>query len=103
MEHRIEHDLSPELAHKAVSRAVEAYSEQFAKYDPKVQWRGQEEVEVGFTAKGITLSGKLKLVPNAVVLDMDVPFLLRPFRGKAIDVIEGKVKEWVQKAHNGEV
>jgi len=103
MEHRIEHDLSPELARKAVERAVEAYSEKFSKYNPSVQWQGQDAVEVGFKAKGVSLTGVLKLVPNAVILDMDVPLLLRPFRKTAIDVIEGQVKEWVQKAHAGQV
>ena len=32
MEHRIEHDLSPELAHKAVQSAVDSYRERFSKY-----------------------------------------------------------------------
>lgn len=103
MEHRIEHDLSPELARKAVERAVASYSEKFAKYNPSVQWQGENLVEVGFKAKGISLTGLLKLVPNAVIVDMDVPFLLRPFRKTAIDVIEGQVKEWVRKAHAGQV
>jgi hypothetical protein len=103
MEHRIEHDLSPELARKAVTKAVESYSEQFGKYDPRVQWQGEDQVEVGFTVKGLTLSGKLRLEPKAIVVDMDVPLLLRPFRSKAIDVIDGQVKAWIQKAKTGEV
>ena len=103
MEHRIDHDLSPELARKAVNAAIAAYSEKFSKYDPRVQWHGDEQVEVGFTAKGITLAGKLRLEPRAIVVDMDVPLLLRPFRGKAIEVIESQVEQWVKKARTGEV
>jgi hypothetical protein len=103
MEHRIEHDLSPELARKAVKGAVVAYSEKLAKYAPSVAWRGDDHVDVGFKAKGISLSGTLKLVPNAVLVDMDVPLLLRPFRKTALDVIETQVKEWVRKAHAGEI
>lgn len=103
MEHRIDHDLSPELARKAVARAVEAYSEKLAKYSPTVEWQGEDRVDVGFKAKGITLSGTLTLVPQAVIVDMDVPLLLRPFRKTAIDVIETQVKEWVRRAHAGEV
>jgi hypothetical protein len=30
-------------------------------------------------------------------MDLDVPFLLRPFQGKAISVIEGEIKEWLAK------
>jgi hypothetical protein len=103
MEHRIEHDLSPELARKAVTRAVESYSQRFEKYDPSVKWQGEDQVEIGFTAKGIKLAGKLRLEPKAVVVDMDVPLLLRPFRAKAMEVIEGQVKAWVEKAKTGEI
>ena len=35
--------------------------------------------------------------------ELDVPFLLRPFKKKAIDVIEQEIKKWVKKAENGEV
>jgi hypothetical protein len=103
MEHRIEHDLSPELARKAVKGAVTSYSEKLAKYSPSVEWRGEDQVDVGFKAKGVSLSGTLKLVPNAVVVDMDVPFLLRPFKKTALDVIETQVREWVAKAKTGQV
>lgn len=103
MEHRIEHDLSPELARKAVKGAVASYSEKLSQYSPTVAWQGEDQVDVGFKAKGISLSGTLKLVPNAVLVDMDVPFLLRPFKKTALDVIETQVKEWVRKAHAGEV
>jgi hypothetical protein len=103
MEHRIEHDLSPELARKAVKGAVTAYSEKLAQYSPNVAWQGEDRVDVGFKAKGMSISGTLTLVPNAVVVDMDVPLLLRPFRKTALGVIETQVKEWVRKAHAGEV
>jgi hypothetical protein len=103
MEHRIEHDLSPEPARKAVKGAVESYSEKLSQYSPTVAWQGEDRVDVGFKAKGLSLSGTLKLVPNAVLVDMDVPFLLRPFKKTALDVIETQVKEWVRKAHAGEV
>lgn len=103
MEHRIPHDLSPELARKAVKGAVVAYCEKLVKYSPRVDWRGDDQVDVVFKAKGIGLTGTVKLEPNAVVVDMDVPLLLRPFKKIALDVIETEVKEWVRKAKAGEV
>jgi hypothetical protein len=103
MEHRIEHGLSPEVARKVVTHAIETYSAKLAKYAPTVSWRGEDQVDVGFTAKGMSLSGTLKLVPNAVLVNMDVPLLLRPFRKIAVDMIEQEVKQWVAKAKSGEV
>jgi hypothetical protein len=103
MEHRIEHDLSPELARKAVQRAVDSYSEKFARYNVQSHWPTEDQVDIGFDAKGVKLSGQVKLVPHALLIDMDVPLLLRPFRKKALDVIETQVKAWIQKAHAGEL
>jgi hypothetical protein len=103
MEHRIEHDLSQEQARKAVRRAVETYTERFAKYVTETQWVNDDEVHVGFNAKGAKLSGRLRIVPHAVVIDMDVPFLLRPFKSKAIEVIDAQVQKWVQRVRSGEV
>ena len=30
--------------------------------------------------------------------DIDVPFLLRPFKSQALGVIEGEINEWIKKA-----
>lgn len=103
MEHRIEHDLSADKARSMLHRAVESYCERFGKYNPEAQWLNDDEVRVGFNAKGAKLSGLLRLVPRAVVIDMEVPMLLRPFKGKAIGVIEAQVQKWVQRAHAGEL
>jgi hypothetical protein len=103
MEHRIEHDLSPELAHKAIERAIQSYSEKFSAYQPKADWVKPDEVHIGFNAKGVKISGEIKLVPQALLVDMDVPLLLRPFRKKAIDAIEAQVRVWIAKAHAGEL
>jgi hypothetical protein len=103
MEHRISHDLTQEQARKAVRRAVETYTERFAKYVTETKWVNDDEVHVAFNAKGAKLAGQLKLVPNAIVIDMDVPLLLRPFKGKAVEVVEEQVQKWVQRARSGEI
>jgi hypothetical protein len=103
MEHRIDLDLEPELARKTVRKAVEAYTQRFAKYSPEANWVSDDQVKVGFTAKGIKLAGDLRLEPHAVVVDFHVPLLLRPFKGKAIDVIEQEIKAWAQRAREGQL
>ena len=42
-------------------------------------------------------------MPNAIELDLDVPFLLRPFKSQALGVIETEIKAWIAKAKKGEV
>lgn len=103
MEHRIDHDLDLELARKAIHKAIESYTQRFAKYQPQAEWVSDDRVKIGFTAKGIKLAGDLRIEPRAVVVDFHVPLLLRPFKGKAIDVIEQEVNAWMQRAREGQV
>lgn len=103
MQHRIAHDLPDELAKKAVSAALESYSERFQKYDVTGRWTAENRAVVSFAAKGVTLEGALTLQPGAVIFEMDVPFLLRPFAGKATRKVEEHVQKWIDKAKNGEL
>ncbi len=86
-----------------LQRAVESYCERFSKYGPETQWLNEDEVRIGFRVRGIELSGLLRLLPHAIVLDMNVPILLRPFQTKAIDVIEAQVQSWLQRTRSGEL
>lgn len=103
MRHRITHDLPDELAKKAVSAAIDSYSARFEKYDVTAGWSADNRAFVRFSAKGVTLEGTLTLEPGAVVFEMDVPFLLKPFAGKAKDKVEEHVQRWIDKAKAGEL
>ena len=52
--------------------------------------------------KGITLRGSLGLTPKAIEMDLDVPFLFRPFRSKALSLVEDEVNVWLAKGKAGE-
>lgn len=103
MKHEIHHGLSPELAKKAVGKAMEAYSARFAEYNPQFDWVSESKGRVGFKAKGVTVSGDIEIAGPKILVDLEVPFLLRVFRGKAMEVIDREVKVWVEKARNGEI
>jgi hypothetical protein len=103
MKHSVPHDLGSERAKKAADAALAAYSEKFAKYEPRVTWATPTHADISFTVKGMSLKGALDVLPTAIELDLDVPFLLRPFKGQAISVIEGEIREWIGKARTGEI
>lgn len=103
MKHKIKHDLSMELAKKATSKAFESYAERFSKYNPTANWTSEHEAEVGFEAKGVKLGGSIALSEGAVELDMSVPLLFRPFQSKAVDIIEGEIRDWIDKAARGDL
>ncbi|MGD8858525.1 MAG: polyhydroxyalkanoic acid system family protein [Myxococcales bacterium] len=103
MQHRITHSLDTETARKVARKAAESYTERFGKYSPTVRWETDDRAKVGFSAKGVTIDGTLQLEPGAIVVEVKVPLLLKPFAGKAVDVIEKQVQHWVQKAERGEL
>lgn len=103
MKHVIKHDLEPSVARRATQSAFDAYAKRFADYNPKANWLSEDHAKVSFSAKGLTLKGDFQLRPGEILMDLDVPFLLRPFQGRAVKVVEDEIKEWVEKAKRGEV
>ena len=101
MKHSVPHDLGTERAKQAADAALASYSEKFAKYSPSVKWSTPTRADISFTVKGMALRGALEVLPTAIELDLEVPFLLRPFKGQAISVIEGEIKDWIEKARKG--
>lgn len=103
MDHRVRHDLGRELAKKAAVAAFAAYAKRYAEYDPKTTWTSDWAAKVSFNVKGVSLDGKLEVLEHDITMDLDVPFLLRPFKSKALDVIEREIAAWVEKAKKGEL
>ena len=62
-----------------------------------------QRAEISFSAKGLTLEGAIELRPTEIELELDVPFLFRPFKNKALGVIEEQIQEWIGKAEAGEL
>lgn len=103
MKHEIHHGLSPDLAKKAVDKAMEAYGQRFAEFNPTFRWTSDTKGRLGFKAKGVSVDGDIEIVGPKIFVDLDVPFLLRIFKGKAIEVIDREVLKWVEKARAGEL
>ncbi|HEY5959312.1 MAG TPA: polyhydroxyalkanoic acid system family protein [Polyangiaceae bacterium] len=98
MKHEIPHDLGQAKAREITDKALEAYRVRFAEYDPKLNWKTERSAEIGCTIKGMKIGGSIEVSERAITLDIDVPFLLRPFKGMAVDVIEGEIRKWLTQA-----
>jgi Putative polyhydroxyalkanoic acid system protein (PHA_gran_rgn) len=103
MKHSVSHDLGKDMAKKATLAAFAAYRERFAKFNPTADWKTDDHADISFAAKGITLKGSLDVRPTSIDIDIDVPFLLRPFKSVAEDAIEREISQWVEKAKRGEI
>ena len=103
MKHSVSHDLGQERAKQAAEAAIKSYGQTFAKYSPQTRWVTPNRADISFTVKGISLSGSIEVLAKTIDLDMDVPFLLRPFKNQALSVIEGEIREWIVKARAGQI
>jgi hypothetical protein len=103
MKHVIQHDLDAPLAKLATDRAFAEYRSRYPAYAPALAWTSDGRADVTFNAKGVKLNGNIHVGAGSVALEMDVPFLFRPFQKKAMEIIEREVRVWLNKAKNGEL
>lgn len=99
MKHSVPHTVGKATAQKVARQAFEAYQARFAEFSPKTNWLGDDRAQISFSAKGMTLKGEVSVGEKSIDIDMDVPFLLRPFQGKAVELIDREIKTWLGKAN----
>ena len=68
-----------------------------------MNWVSDDRADIGFVAKGISLNGSIEVRDSSIELELDVPFLLRPFKGVAIGVIEEEIQAWIAKCKAGDI
>lgn len=103
MKHVVPHDLGQDRARKVADAALASYKERFAKYEPTARWLDDRHADIGFKVKGVTLKGAVDVNPKSIEMELDVPLLFRPFKGKALNLIEEEVNRWISKAEAGEI
>lgn len=103
MKHVVHHGLGFETARKVTDAAFASYQERFQQYHPQARWLDDRRAEITFKVKGISLAGSIEVDEKDIAMDLDVPFVLRPFKGKAIGLIEEEIQKWVAKAKKGEL
>lgn len=101
MNHSVPHDLDTQTARRVLERAFDAYKERFSDYRPTMRWATEKKALINFHARGMSFDGSMELVDKAVAIELEVPFLLRPFRGRAIEIIEREIRAWIAKAKAG--
>jgi hypothetical protein len=103
MKHVIQHDLDTPTAKRVVDRAFAEYQTRYPSYQPTLDWASDRRADVTFNAKGVKLAGAMEIDPGSITLELDVPFLFRPFQKRAMEVIDREVRRWLDKARAGEL
>lgn len=103
MKHSIPHDLGQPKAEAVAAKAIASYQEKYAEYSPTATWSGPAAADIAFSVKGIKLTGRIDVLADRIDIELSVPFLLRPFQGQAVRIVEGEIKRWIEKARAGEI
>jgi hypothetical protein len=103
MKHAVPHDLGQEKAKQVTEAAWQSYCARFSNYNPTCDWTSANHAKIGFNVKGVSLNGAIEVRDSSIDLEMNVPFLLKPFTGKAVSVIEEEIKKWIAKSKAGEL
>jgi hypothetical protein len=103
MKHVIKHYLGQDLARKTVLAAWNEYQSRFSKYRPSLTWKNEYFALVGFEAKGLTFRGRFEIHAASIDIDLDVPFVMRPFKGIALAAVEREIGRWVARSKTGQL
>jgi hypothetical protein len=103
MKHIINHSLGQELARKTISAAWNEYQWRFSKYNPILNWNSENLAAVGFNAKGLRFNGTFEIKSDRIEVELDVPLIMRPFKGLALGAVEREVERWISKAKTGQI
>lgn len=103
MKQSIPHHLSLDTVRSATKKALDVYQEKFSEYEAKAVWPSENHADVSFVALGKKLEGTIDLNDKTIDLELDVPFLMKPFQGKAMDIIQKEITKWLGKAERGEL
>ena len=103
MKHELAHELPTDVAKQVAEKAFESYRQRYAQYRPRLTWISDRRAEASFSVKGISLRGKMELKDKAIVFELEVPFLLRAFKSRAVAVMERELERWTDKAERGEI
>jgi hypothetical protein len=102
MRHKIPHSLPIEIARRATKAALDSYKAQMAEYNPKGHWLSEDRARVSFTVAGRTLDGAVTVTTASVDMELEVPFLFRPFKGVAMRIVQAEIELWLARAKAGE-
>ena len=96
MKHYFNHNLNQDDATMLTKEALDSYCDKYSEFQPKVAWNNHQ-AEIALVVAGSKLKGVVEVEPGRIGLDMNIPFLLRPFKKKAIDVIQKEITTWMQR------
>lgn len=96
--HVFSHSLDDAGARALIEEAFAHYAGRYPVAKLTLTWQSSTQADLQGVARGLKLRAKIELLVGQCVLDVDVPFVLRPFQDVAQRAIEREVKRWLERA-----
>lgn len=87
-------------ARAAVEQAFAHYQERFASHHPTITWQRDDQAELAFSVMGKQWTAKATVDDDALTIEGDIPFLMKPFEGKIREAVGKSVSQWIERAKN---
>ncbi len=88
------HPFSVAESRRIADQAFAFYQQQYAYYQPTLEWKTDNEAQLGFMTNGIRLSARVWLEPKLIRLEVAVPWFLRVFEKKALERVREELNRW---------
>ena len=98
MRHTVRHTLAPDKAKDVLEHALGAYREHYAEYQVETGWADEETAEIGFRMTGKQVRGKIKVCPDCYDIDLELPWMYRPFTQRIAGAVEQELQRWLARA-----
>jgi Putative polyhydroxyalkanoic acid system protein (PHA_gran_rgn) len=103
MKHTVPHGLDDALARRTVEKALASYRQKYPHAKVDLSWNDESSATLVIGAKGVEVKGEVAITGSNFTFDFNVPLLLRPFKSKALEVIDREVNVWIGRAKAGEL
>lgn len=97
MRHVVPHSLEEDRARALLEEVVAHYAARHPHAALELSWVGDSLAEVSGSARGHKLRARIELQPGRAVVEMDVPFLLRPFQEVARRAVDREARRWLER------
>lgn len=98
MKHTVDHPLEAEKARQLLERALNTYVEDYAQYSMETGWKDEATAQVGFQVTGTRVDGEIKVCEGRYEIDLDLPWVLRPFKKEIVKSIDREFARWISSA-----
>jgi hypothetical protein len=98
MRHSVHHELEPARAKAMLDRALDTYRAHYAEHGVETAWIDERTAEIGFELTGSKVDGRITVCEDCFDIDLDLPWILRPFSRRIAHSFEQELQRWMAQA-----